>query len=217
MRKRYLIALGMLIVFTHWIPATTVILTPTDDTYVYSSSSTTNYGNDAVLSSGNSVSGNTLHLWTTFLKFDLSTIPTDQTIISATLHMYQNNGAGFLSSGTDAAHVADDSWTEGLMTWDNRPTYGALLGSCLDDKSHRDWSQWDLLATLQWNWNADLIDGTLSVAVMESGGSSTHNWDAMETDQQELAPSLELTYIPEPATISLLAFGAFLAGRKRRE
>lgn len=213
MKVRYWIFLVSLLTVVSGVNATTVILTPTDDTYVYNNSSDTNYGNDIALSSGYTFDLSATHFWTTFLKFNLSGVPTDQTVVSATLHMYQYNGAGYSSSGTNAAYVADDSWTAASVTWNSRPAYGDVLGSCLDDKSHRDWSQWNLLSSSAWDWSIDLIDGVLSLAIMESGGSSTHNWYSTEF-QQTLTPYLELTYVPEPCTLILVGLGGLLLRRR---
>jgi hypothetical protein len=186
---------------------------------------TTNYGSDPVLSSGDVVSGNTVQRWTTFLKFDLSSVPDGMMITGATLFMYQVNGAGFLSSGTEASYVSDDSWSEGAITWDDQPVTGAVLGTSPDTKDHRGWSQWDLFETAQWDSTADQTDDLLSLAVGESGGSSTHNWCSKESDLMNcLAPGesgpvdalrrprLEINYVPEPSTALLVGMGLALCG-----
>lgn len=201
--------------------ATTVTLTPIDDTFVYSLAPTTNYGSEPGLASGKIQSGHTLHLWTSFLKFDLSSIPDNLTVTGATLHMYQFNGAGFLrNTGTDAAHVADDSWTEGTLTWNNQPVDGAILGSSPDNANYRGWSLWDLLATGNWDPAADLSDNLLSLAISDQPGSSSHNWCSKESDLVNcLAPGetgpvgslrrpyLEITTVPLPAAVWLFGCG----------
>lgn len=211
--------------------AATVVLEPIADTYVYSSQPTTNYGPDPVLSSGDVVSGNTVVRWITYLKFDLSAIPDGLSVTGATLNLYQVNGAGFLLSGTDAAYVADDSWAEGTATYNTRPTFGAVLGSTPDDQDHRGWSQWNLLATGEWDPGTDLADNLLSLAVKESGGSSTHNWCSRESDLMNcLAPGetgpvdelrrpyLEVTYVPLPAAAWFFAGALFsLVGLRSRQ
>jgi hypothetical protein len=203
--------------------ADTVILSPVDDTYVYSGEMTTNYGSDAVLSSGNAISGNTLQLWSSFLKFDLSSIPDNLTITGAILHMYQVNGAGILISGTDVSHVSNDVWSEATTTYDNRPDVGSVLGSSDDDRTHRDWSQWNLLETGLWDSAADQVDNFLSISVSEAGGNSTHNWCSKESNLTNCLatgetgpidslrrPYLEVTYVPLPAAVWL--FGTGLLG-----
>lgn len=212
--------------------AATVMLTPVDDSYVYSVVPTANYGSEAGLASGDIVSGNSLHLWTSFLKFDLSAIPDNLTITGATLHMYQVNGAGYIrTTGTNAAHVADDSWTEGTLTWNSQPAIGAVLGSSPDTADHRGWSQWDLLATGQWDSTAELADNFLSLAVSEQPGSSSHNWCSKESDLMNCLspgetgpvaslrqPYLEITTVPLPAAFWLFSGGLVaLSGMARRK
>jgi hypothetical protein len=174
-----------------------------------------------------------LLLWTSFLKFDLSSIPDNLAITGATLHLYQINGAGYLrTTGTNAAYVADDSWTEGTLTWNNQSVTGAVLGSSPDTANYRGWSQWDLLATGQWDSAADLADNLLPLTVSEQPGSSTHNWYSKESDLLDcLAPGetgpvdslrqpyLEITFVPLPPAVWLSGCGLVtligMAGRKR--
>lgn len=203
------------------VSAATVTLAPVDDTFVYSLAPTTNYGSEPGLASGEIISGSNLHLWTSLLKFDLSSIPDNLTVTGATLHMYQINGAGFLrTTGTNATHVSDDSWTEGTLTWNNQPVDGAILGSSPDTANYRGWSQWDLLATGQWDSAADLADNLLSLAVSDQPGSSSHNWCSKESDlvnclaPEETGPAgslrrpyLEITTIPLPAAVWLFGCG----------
>ena len=213
--------------------AATVTLAPVDDTFVHSGAPATNYGSSPGLASGNLVSGNTLLLWTSLLKFDLSSIPDNLTITGATLHMYQVNGAGFNRTvGTTAAHVADDSWTEGTTTWNSQPVAGAVLGTSPDNADYRGWSEWDLLATGQWDPTADQADDLLSLAVSEIPASSSHNWCSKESDLANcLAPGetapvgslrrpyLEITFVPLPAAIWLFGCGLVsltgMASRKK--
>lgn len=212
--------------------AATMMLAPIDDTYVYNLTPTTNYGAAPGLASGEIVSGNSLNLWTSFLKFDLSAIPDNLTVTSATLHMYQVNGAGFIrTTGTNAAYVADDTWTEDTLTWGSQPVIGTVLGSSPDTADHRGWSQWDLFATGQWDPAADLTDNLLSLVVAEPPSSSSHNWCSKESDLVNcLAPGetgpagslrhpyLEITAVPVPAAIWLFGCGLLaLSGAARRK
>lgn len=199
------------------VSAASWVLAPIDDAFVYSSAAATNYGSDPSLASGRLVSGNTLHLWSSFLKFDLSAIPDSLTITGATLHMYQVNGAGFIrTTGTDATHVADDSWSEATLNWGNQPDAGVLLGSNPNTANHRGWSQWDLFATGLWDANADQADDVLSLVVIEPPGSSSHNWCSKESGLLDcLAPGeagpaedlrrpyLEITAVPLPTAVWL--------------
>ncbi|EMR74272.1 PDK repeat-containing protein, partial [Thermoplasmatales archaeon SCGC AB-539-N05] len=59
-----------------------------------------------------------------FLKFDLSGIPDDVTIVSAKLHLDRYAGENDAEEiGT--YFVSDDTWAEGGITWINQPTMGS--------------------------------------------------------------------------------------------
>jgi hypothetical protein len=99
----------------------TVTLTATADSYVSSGAAGTNYGTGTVLSVDNSP------VEATYLKFDLSAYA-GRTLESATLQL---RSAGSGSTGTQNVKlVANDGWTEGGITYTNRPTpLGATIGT----------------------------------------------------------------------------------------
>jgi hypothetical protein len=65
----------------------------------------------------------------TYLKFDLSsTIPAGEVITAGTLQLYCFDIVGNPPSINIAA-VADNTWSETTLTWNNQPTLGSLLTS----------------------------------------------------------------------------------------
>jgi hypothetical protein len=97
-----------------------VTLTATADSYVSSTATGTNYGTSTVLAVDNSPAE------VTYLKFDLSAYA-GRTLESANLQL---RSAGSGSRGTQNVKlVADDSWSEGGITYTNRPALGAGLGT----------------------------------------------------------------------------------------
>ncbi|MCD5341127.1 Ig-like domain-containing protein [Arthrobacter sp. AK04] len=98
----------------------TVTLTATADSWVAGGATATNYGTSTTLSVDNSP------VEATYLKFDLSAYA-GRTLESATLQL---RSAGSGSTGKQNMKlVADDSWTEGGITYNNRPTPGTTLGT----------------------------------------------------------------------------------------
>jgi len=95
--------------------AKTVVLTAIEDTYIKEDEPDTNFGSATGVSCGLSASG----LRRAFVKFDLSSIPEGQVIVSATLQMdgayvtYQKPLVG--------AYYASDSWDEMTATWNDPP------------------------------------------------------------------------------------------------
>ncbi|MFB9404805.1 phytase [Pseudarthrobacter polychromogenes] len=98
-----------------------VTLTATADTYVSSGAATTNYGTAPKLAVDNSPVENA------YLKFDLSALA-GKTVVSAKLQLRATTSG---SVGTQNVRlVADDTWTEGGLTYSTRPALGSsVLGS----------------------------------------------------------------------------------------
>ncbi|CAN7505305.1 Ig-like domain-containing protein [Arthrobacter sp. LjRoot78] len=98
----------------------TVTLTATADSYVLSMATGTNYGTSTTLGVDNSP------VEVTYVKFDLSAYA-GRTLESATLEL---RIAGNGSTGKQNVKlVADDSWTEGGITYNNRPALGTSVGT----------------------------------------------------------------------------------------
>jgi hypothetical protein len=98
----------------------TVTLTATADTYASNAAATTNFGTSAMLGVDNSP------VEVTYLKFDLSAYA-GRTLESATLQL---RSAGSGSTGMQNVKlVADDSWTEGGITYNSRPALGTSIGT----------------------------------------------------------------------------------------
>lgn len=91
---------------------TTVTLYPTDDAHVDSNNASTNYGTDTLLDVGDSTQY-------TFISFDISSIPSDATINSATLYF-------IIASNTGTTPLSfrniDATFSESTITWNNKPS-----------------------------------------------------------------------------------------------
>src|SRR3990167_1903931 len=79
------------------------------DTYIRNSAQTTNYGSEAglyIMSNGD---------WKALVKFDVSQIPSNATVTSATLNLYIN--AVYGSPGTVSFYRLLRNWVENITTW----------------------------------------------------------------------------------------------------
>lgn len=100
----------------------------TDDSYVYNSSANTNYGSQTSISIEN-LAGSLMH---TFIAFDLSSIPANETITSATLYLYNFGGAKPTADGypmhndTRVLVYNTTYFNESNITWNNQPTKDIL-------------------------------------------------------------------------------------------
>ncbi|WP_240720828.1 Ig-like domain-containing protein [Pseudarthrobacter sp. NamE2] len=157
----------------------TVTLTATADSYVSSGSGTTNYGTSSVLSVDNSP------VEVTYLKFDLTQLA-GKTLESATLQL---RSAGSGSTGTQNVKlVADDSWTEGGITYNLRPTLGSSVGTFGPTTTNTNYS-----ITLTASSLAGELGQMLSLG-MDANSSDGLDLNSKEASSGAYAPKLVLTY-----------------------
>jgi len=206
-------------------------LAPVDDTYVYSGEPSIPHGDVSVIATGYDFP-HTEGGWISYLKFDLSGIPSDQVITGATLNLYQVLGAGYAQIGTDLFHIDNDTWNENTLTWNNQPlgftpygtpVLGTLIASNPNGFSYVGWSAWNLFEKSAWNADVDQKDSFLSLQLAEMYlGTQTHDWCSTESDltnclapgetgpaTESRRPYLTITtaVVPLPQAIYLFGFG----------
>lgn len=92
----------------------TVVLAPVEDAYVHTTTPDSNFGTLSELQV-DSQAGQT------FIKFDLSSLPTDIAIRSLRLSGTVFETQSFGGTGEIQIHTALDSWAENQITWNSRP------------------------------------------------------------------------------------------------
>jgi hypothetical protein len=100
--------------------AAATTFTATADTYVQDSTPTTNYGTANQFIVGSSP------VRRSFLKFTVSGLTS--AVTDAKLRIHTTNKGGSDNGGTWSS-VADTTWSETGMTWNNQPAIGAALGT----------------------------------------------------------------------------------------
>jgi hypothetical protein len=121
---------------------------PTDDTYVRLSKPNSNFG------SATSLQGDADSLKHILLKFNVSAV--SGTITSARLRLFCTDSS---PSGGDI-HLADSSWSEGAVTWNNRPSHNPAIEASFGAVSRSNWYELDLTSAV----NLD-TDGVISLLV----------------------------------------------------
>jgi arylsulfatase A-like enzyme len=91
-----------------------------------------------------------------YLKFNV--LGLSQPVVSAKLYVYSTTSVAMIN----ALAVADTSWTESTLTWDNRPATGAVLGSA--QAALNSWFEIDLTGYVTGN-------GTYSIALDEQSNA----------------------------------------------
>lgn len=208
------------------------LLRPIDDSLVISESTLVdqNYGADPqlVVWANYPVFGAR-----SYVKFDLSGIPTGETVTFARLNFFQFLGGGY-ASGVDVFHVADDTWSEGTITWNNQPVLVPEAADLIAQDPTltgyaRGWVSFDLLANGTWNPSLDLAqgDGKISLIVRITGGEvntqRAHNLCSSEAGGFDClisgesgpipgrAPQLVIG-TPEPTLAAMLGVGVAALG-----
>jgi hypothetical protein len=183
----------------------TANLAPSEDTYIDSNNSSTNFGSSTgmTIDKSGGGAGNQRAL----LNFDLSSIPAGATINSATLTMEATNIDGPLN--IDVYEVLEN-WSEANATWDERDTatswttaggeFNATAEATLNTSSTGQHT-WDITALVQ-----DWIDGTrvnngILVGSPDTGTNVTATYDSSEGS---VSPLLQIDYTPLPGTTYFL-------------
>jgi len=86
---------------THAAANTTHTFFPVADTFVYAEQADTNFGTADGFATGTAPTTPAHHYYA-YLRFDLTSLPADQEIVSAKLFLYQFLGGGFTGAPTSA-------------------------------------------------------------------------------------------------------------------
>jgi polysaccharide biosynthesis protein PslG len=157
-------------------PSETLIFAPRADAYVNEASKGTNYGgNSQLISDGDSGAQKIV-----YLKFDVSGVGT-KTVQSAALRLYVKDGGG--SANGPGVRRSASTWTEGGVTWNNRPAYWTSLQ---DDKAAVASSSWMTFDVT----NLVSADGTVTLAVQPTSSDGTYMYSKEGTFKPRLVVTL---------------------------
>ena len=144
-----------------------VTFVPSADAYVYSSSTTTNFGSATTLRADASPT------MLSFLKFSVSGLSGAPS--QAILRLFANS---IQSSGVDVHHVADTTWGEKTITYTNMPAYDtAIAGSSGPIKTSGTWYSINITSLITGNGTFSMAITTtnstaISLASRESGANA---------------------------------------------
>lgn len=169
------------------------VLSPVADAQVESGVPGSNFGSSNNLflqSSSTSTYGNERG----WLKFDLSSIPVGSTITGATLQLWNWRSAG-AAMPVEVRGIADDSWTESGLTWNNQPALGNVLDTqTLASGVSNVWYGWNVTAFVQSQWSGDKSVSLMLKPVTEGSADTTvpsYGFDAKEFGSN--APMLQIS------------------------
>jgi hypothetical protein len=137
-------------------------LSPTGDAYVRDgASATTNFGTALDLQAQVVSAGANREI---YLKFDISTI---SGISTAKLRLFGGLNDASASNAQAAVYPSSNTtWTEsgsGSITWNTKPTVGAVLSSVTIIDNNARWYEWDVTSYIQSEKNAGRSQVTLAI------------------------------------------------------
>jgi uncharacterized repeat protein (TIGR02543 family) len=182
-------------------------IAPSADSWVESNNPNKNYGNDDTLHVKvvwDEKKHEVTNLRRTYLKFDLSGLPSDAIIDSATLHMYRTADPNIPS-----AYETTDGWTETEIKWSNQPGFGTFV--CDGALDSGDWFKWDLTSYATSEFGRDEILSVVLKHKVESGSDLHMDFTSREgTGNQR--PWLEVSYHVPPPTVDITIASSPLTG-----
>ena len=138
-------------------PPTNLTFIPTGDTYVQSDVPATNFGSAAQVVVDNSPIRNVI------IKFTVSGVGTRQ-VVSAKLRLYCEDASGV---GGAFYKVADNSWNEGTITWNNAPAADPNSFATLGAVVAGNWYEVDVSSLVTG-------DGTFSLKMVSTSGDGAY-------------------------------------------
>jgi hypothetical protein len=189
-------------------PVAATYIGPTDsttlwsiaDAYVNASSPDTNYGNDQYLyinASSTDLSQNLI-----YVKFDLSGIPQNAYIVSASLKLYFSGFSNLyygIMGGGDAAgayYCPDNSWTESGITWNNKPTFNETSTASSGFGymfANYGYDSWDITEDVK----TSLPLGTLTEVLKFNNKNDGYGYAKYQSKETTNKPKLEIQYATE--------------------
>jgi hypothetical protein len=128
-------------------------------------------------------------VWFSYVQFDISSIPSDEDIISASLKLRCT------SSGTPAnvyVYEASSSWNEHTITWNTGPNlYSSPEASYYVHTTG--WCSWDVTQHVK-DWCEGVRSNNGFIVVQNTYGSHSSQFASKEHSISEYRPKLEITY-----------------------
>jgi len=190
-------------------------LKPVKDTYVHSINPTANYGHSEDIWMGKGTFWNLGYARGLF-QFDLSPLPKDPNLItSAIFSAYQYDTAPAAGGLPVEVKRITSAWDENTATWDNHPAYDDVTiwaSANVGDSFQKTWINWDVTALVKDQVGGDSQHlGWLLKSKWEQPAGASRLGYFRSTDYQAnpaLHPKLVVNFVPEPATLVLLALAA---------
>lgn len=145
-----------------------------------------------------------------YIRFDLSSLPANSIISSATLRLYQAGGADFPDQNrTVTLYRVTSSWNEATITWNNKPAFAEAIGSVT---TTYDFSGW---LTVEGMALTDLVRGwangsTDNYGLVAIGPESIQGiYRVFASGETANSPELQINYLPPAPPVLDASPGTF--------
>lgn len=192
-RKFFLLILVPLILslMTSSVYGSTETVTPSHDAYVDQGAPGVNWNVDWLYVRNHPSIG--CRSW---LKFSVPSTPFGMEIESARVYLYLYSLAFPNLTAITIHHSEDDSWTETTITWNNQPSYQAML----DNQTVYTTGTW-----YSWNVTGAVSSGQIeSFVLIASTYYPSAKFCSKEYDGGSLSPYLQITYGADEESISIM-------------
>jgi hypothetical protein len=195
-----------------------LVVNPTDDGYVSSSSPDTVYSGGSQI-----IQLSVASALSSYLKFDLSAIPDGAVLQSAVLSIRTLTNPG--AYNVALTRVSNDNWVESTLTYNTRPdlsgTTNVLVASAAVTGNPSYYT--NIAFGSAWSqFSDDLSDNFLSLKLTRVSGTGTANFASSENAANYYWPYLTIAYqtpVPIPGAVWLLGTGllGLVAIRRRHK
>jgi hypothetical protein len=173
-------------------------ITPSADALTYSGSPSTNYGASALL--------NVTNTQTTYIQFDLASIPTGAVVGQATLKLYVN---AVTTAGSFDVNYVGGSWSESALDYSNAPPLGSAIVSNVAVTAANQYILINITpAVVAWLNGSQANDGIALVA----NGAFHANFDSKENTTTSHPAELDIVFAGGTGTITGVIAGTGLSG-----
>jgi len=190
-----------------------IILHPTDDSYTsFGDDHDSIHGNETELKVAMTLSGYNVYIYHTWLKFDLSSIPSGATGLSATLEL-RTCYNGVTASDTFEAYLClNNDWSEETLNAHNDPSYaGHLLLDSAIVRHDETWYDWDVTTAVE---NATARNSTIISIMLRHPFGAGHDggvWAKFDSKEvSAYAPKLTVEWIAVDEFPSILIVPFFM-------
>lgn len=189
--------------------ATTVIFNPTDDTmikneYPYQQAG---YSWNMAVRNAYGETGKNFYEIDSLINFDVFSIPSTATILSASIHLYYYNWSGTNPAGrTLNIYFITSDWTEEYVNWNTQPSYRITpTGSSTVPTSEGHWMTWDVTNDVQYLIQERASYGWKIADENDYKQPNIPMTNFRTKEYEKYTPFLEVTYIVPEITDGLIS------------